>query len=386
MKKKVLAVTLGIILAFASLTGCSSTSISETTDESNEAQEAAEGALEEATEGAAEDGYKIGYDVYWLGNTWSVMFAEEFKAAVEKEEYASKIAEVVYTYSDNDVNTQINNIEDMITQGCDAIIVTPCSNTALNSVLTKAREQGIKVILSAVYVDDDTAESYDALVYYDNYLAGKERMEWICEKLGYEGKVLEITGLAGYAANDDAIKAHAEVADQYDGIEIIGQIEGDWDYATTKTAMANALTAYGDFDAIVCTNGDSALAAIEAMEEANIPLVPISSEDNNGYYKKVAEIAEEQEAGNELYADFDTIAHAMPVYISVTALDTSLKLLDDEDLAFEKDYTYPKAVLEQGPGIITMDKMLELVKEDLPDGINTITNLTDDQLREIAEE
>ena len=256
----------------------------------------------------SQEKFKIGYDIYWLGNTWSVMLAEEFKHAVERPEYKD-IVEPVYTESENDTNKMINNIEDLIAQECDAIIITPTSMTALNPVLRKAREAGIKVVLNATRVDDP--EAYDALVYYDNYLISRDRMEWMARKLNYKGKVLEIVGR---------------------------------------------------------------------------PLVPITGEDNNGFLKKWDWIREEQEAGNEFYYKFDSVAHAMPVYLSVTSLEVAIKLLKGIPVEFEQNYDFPKAILEQGIGLIAADQLDEYVKPDLPDSINTLTTLTDEELREIFKE
>jgi len=324
--------------------------------------------------------YKIGYDIYWLGNTWSVMLAEEFKYAVERPEYKD-IVEAVYTEAENDTNKMINNIEDLIAQKCDAIIVTPTSQTALNPVLRKAREAGIKVVLNATRADDP--EAYDALVYYDNYLIAKQRMEWMARKLNYKGKIIDVLGIAGYACTEDSIKGHQEVADKYKDIKIIGTINGMWSYATTKNEMANALTAYPQIDGVLNVNGAGGVGAIEAFEDAGRPLVPITGEDNNGFLRKWVWIREQQEAGNEFYYKFDSNAHAMPVYLSVTSLEVALKLLQGIPLEFEKDYQFPKAILEQGVGLICADELDKYVKPDLPDGINTLTTLSDEELREI---
>ena len=331
----------------------------------------------------SQEKFKIGYDIYWLGNTWSVMLAEEFKHAVERPEYKD-IVEPVYTESENDTNKMINNIEDLIAQECDAIIITPTSMTALNPVLRKAREAGIKVVLNATRVDDP--EAYDALVYYDNYLISRDRMEWMARKLNYKGKVLEIVGISGYAANEESIKGHKEVADKYKDIEIIGSIDGMWSYSKTKNEMANALVAYPEIDGVLGTNGAGSVGAIEAFEDAGRPLVPITGEDNNGFLKKWDWIREEQEAGNEFYYKFDSVAHAMPVYLSVTSLEVAIKLLKGIPVEFEQNYDFPKAILEQGIGLIAADQLDEYVKPDLPDSINTLTTLTDEELREIFKE
>jgi len=384
--RKLFALLLCMIMVCGFFVGCTATPADKSAESSQPAAPSTAASSPADTspagnsEGTSQKKFKIGYDIYWLGNTWSVLFAEEFKAAAASDKYKDLI-EVVYTESENDTNKMINNIQDLITQECDAIIITPTSTTALNPVLKEARDAGIIVVLNATVSDDPNA--YDALVYYDNYQTSLARAEWLCKELNYEGNILEIAGISGYAANEDSLKGHKEIVDKYPNVNIIATIDGQWDYAATKTEMASALLAYPDIDGILCQNGQSALGAIEAMEEAGREVVPITGEDNNGFMKKWKWIMEQQKAGVAQYAKFDAVAHAMPVYISVTALDVALKLLNGETLEFEPNYTYEKAILEQGVGLIDSTTLDQYVKPDLPDGVNTLTTLSDEYLKKL---
>lgn len=326
--------------------------------------------------------FKIGYDIYFLGNAWSIMFAEEFKAAVERDEYKD-IVDVVYTSSEGDTNSMIKNIEDLIAQECDAIIVTPLSTTALNPVLKKARDKGIVVILNATLSDEP--EAYDAMVYFDNYNMALLRAEWVAKKLNYKGNVLEITGIEGTAAYSDGIAGHKEIFDKYPDLKILGQVPGEGDYAKTKIAMANVLQVYPDIDAILSLNGDQSLAAMEAMEEQNRPLPIITGEAANGFMKRWADIRaiKKENPDDTMYKDFDSCFFAMPCFISVTALKTAVDILNGETPPFEKDYLYEKTILEDGIGLKDASEADQYTYMDLPDGVQTVTLLSEDQLREI---
>lgn len=94
---------------------------------------------------AAEDKIKVGYDIYFLGNSWSVQLYQEFKWNIENN-YADKI-DVTYVESEGDISKQIANLEDLIAQEVDVIITTPNDTTALNATLQDAMDEGIKVIL-----------------------------------------------------------------------------------------------------------------------------------------------------------------------------------------------------------------------------------------------
>lgn len=319
-----------------------------------------------------------------MGNTWSKMFYEEFAKAVKEEPYASQISEVVYTFSDGDVTKQINNIEDLITQKVDAIIVTPNSTTALIPILTEAREAGIVVVLNAVYNEDESGDSYDASAYYDNIPIAEMRARWLFDKLGGNGKVLEVTGIPGVSANEDSVSTHAKVADEYPGIEIIGSVQGNWAYADTKTGIANALASYPQIDGILCQNGEQCLAIIDAYEEAGKPLVPMMGDDYNGLLKKMVECYDKRDAGDPMYANFDVVFHSMPVYLSVDALDLALKCLKGEECDFTDSFRYPKTYIEESIGLVGEEGYKDYVKPDLPDGVCVVTNLTDKELLEMV--
>ena len=51
---------------------------------------------------AAEDKIKVGYDIYFLGNSWSVQLYQEFKWNIENN-FADKI-DVTYVESEGDIS------------------------------------------------------------------------------------------------------------------------------------------------------------------------------------------------------------------------------------------------------------------------------------------
>ena len=134
--------------------------------------------------GTAQEKYTIGYDIYWVGNSWSVQLYKEFEA--EAARHPDKIEEVFYVESELKADKQIANIEDLITKGVDVIITTPISPTALIPVLKKARDKGIKVVLLASTIKSD---DYDLLVTVDDVEFGKVGAEWLAGALDGKGKI-----------------------------------------------------------------------------------------------------------------------------------------------------------------------------------------------------
>lgn len=311
-------------------------------------------------ETASDGTYVIGYDSYFVGNTWSAQLEAEFTSATKRE--ASEISDVIVTQSDNDAQKQISNIQSMIARDVDAIIVTPISPDGIVPVLKQASDAGITVVLSASGAETDDYASY---VNVDDEAFGATGAEWLVEKLGGTGKIVAINGIAGVPTSDLRFAGAKKVFDANPGIEIVSTIDGSWDQATTKTAVESLLAANPDIDGVWSQGGSMTLGAIEAFEAAGVALVPMTGEDSNGLLKKWTQLIADGDTG------FDAIAVAKPTWISATALDNALASLKGEDVVKDD-------LLD--PEVITADNISEFVRDDLPDSLWVNTKMTDDEI------
>ena len=72
------------------------------------------------------------------------------------EQFKSAGYETILTYSDNDTNRQVNDIQNMIAEDVDLLVIAAIDGEALNTVMNEAGEAGIPVI------------AYDRLIMNDN--------------------------------------------------------------------------------------------------------------------------------------------------------------------------------------------------------------------------
>ncbi len=316
-----------------------------------------------AADAPAGDGYVIGYDIYFVGNTWSVQLWKEFESAVKR--HSDKVSEVIYVESEGDTAKQVANIEDLITQGVDAIITTPNSPTALVPVLRQAREADIKVVLLAATIE---SQDYDALVSVNDYDFGKVGAEWLVEQLGGEGKIVLLNGIAGLSASEDRTQGAMDVFNTYPGIEVIADAYASWDYAEAKIAMGDLLAANPEIDGVWSQGGAMTMGAIEAFQAAGRPLVPMTGEDNNGFLKMWKNLQSE---------GFSSVAASKPTWMSELALEAAIALLDGAEVVRDNVMEVP---------VFSDDELDNYVKPELSDSFFSNTRLSEEELAEIFQD
>ncbi len=310
--------------------------------------------------------FTIGFDVYWLGNSWSVQFAEEFE--YEASLHGDLIGEIVKTDSEGNTAKQVNNIEDMIARDVDIIVVTPLSEQALIPVFRKAEERGIPVISNAIFLQTDEArELVTSEVSVRDWEFGRVLAQWLVDELDGEGDIIALSGLAGNNTTEQRWAAATHVFDQYPGINVIAHEYADWSYPKAKSTVASLLPAHPDIDGVWSGSGNMTRGAIEAFEEAGRDLVPMPGEDNNGFLR----------AWYERRDSFTSLAAAKPTYIGSEACRVALQILQGQPV---KDVT----ILE--PPVITQENLENFIRMDMPDSMWVQTRLPEERLSAIFTE
>lgn len=306
---------------------------------------------------AAAEKLKIGYDIYFGGNSWSVQLYKEFQAEAEKHR---DMLDVAYTESELKADKQVANIEDLITKGVNAIIITPISPTAVIPVLKKAKAKGVKVVLLASKIK---SQDYDALVTVDDAEFGKAGAEWLAKTLNGKGSIIALNGISGISASDDRWAGAQEVFKAHPEIKVVSVVDASWDYAKAKVAVSNLLAANPKIDGIWSQGGGMTLGAIDAFEAAQRPLVPMTGEDNNGYLKRWVALESK---------GFKSVGPSKPTWLGSEALLVALKLLKGQEV--NKDTIFPVPMIDEG-------NISKFVRNDLSDSFWANTRLSDDEIR-----
>lgn len=173
--KKLFAVLLALTMTF-SLAACGGSAPAENEPEKDPAPAASEEAAPEEAEQAASAG-KIGVSMPTQSlQRWNQDGAN-MKATLEGSGY-----EVDLQYAgDNDIPTQVAQIENMITSGCEVLVIASIDGSALTEVLKSAKEKNIPVIAYDRLIMNSDAVTYYAT--FDNYKVGTMQGEYIRDSL-----------------------------------------------------------------------------------------------------------------------------------------------------------------------------------------------------------
>lgn len=83
--------------------------------------------------------------------------------------------EVDLQFASNDVATQVSQVENMISGGCDVLVIGSIDGESLGTPLKQAEEQGIPVVSYDRLIMNSSAVTYYAT--FDNYLVGQKQGE-----------------------------------------------------------------------------------------------------------------------------------------------------------------------------------------------------------------
>ena len=194
--------------------------------------------------------------------------ANEFIVTLEgalKEEAEAQGVRLIINDAQRDASRQIQQVENFVAQGVDAIVLNPCEVEASSPAVERAQAGGIPI----VNVNSETTATPDAFVGSRDEESGRLAMAFIAEKLGGEGGILMMHGYMGQAAQIKRDAGAREVLAQHPKLELLAAQTAEWDRAKAVTLMENWLQSHGDkVAAVFAQNDEMAMGALLAIERA----------------------------------------------------------------------------------------------------------------------
>lgn len=282
MSKKLLSVLLSTAMVAALLVGCGNSAAEEpaaATEEAAPAEEAAEepAAEEEAAPAAESNGTKVGVSM----PTKDLQRWNQDGANMEAELKAAGY-EVDLQYANNEPQTQVSQIENMISNGANVLVIAAIEASSLGEALDMAKAANIPVVAYDRLLMNSDAVSYYAT--FDNYKVGQVQGQYIIDTLDLDNADgpfnLEITaGDPGdnnapffYSGAMDLLQPYIDegklvVKSGQTAFEEVGTPQ--WKTETAQSRADNIISSfYADgtnIDVWLCSNDSTALGVETAL-------------------------------------------------------------------------------------------------------------------------
>ncbi|MBP3218517.1 MAG: sugar-binding protein [Lachnospiraceae bacterium] len=394
MKKKAVALVLAASMISAALAGCAAAGAPAATEPAAEAvEEEAEAPAEEAE--AAPAAEATGKTV---GIAMPTQSLERWNrdGSYLKEQFESRGYATELVFSDNKIEQQVKDLENMIADEVDLLVIAAIDGESLSQVLAEAKDAGIPVIAYDRLIMNTDAISY--YVSFDNYTVGTLQGQFVVDQLDLENAdgPFNIEFTAGDPADNNAgffFNGAYDVLKPYIEAGKLNVVSGQTQFDQVATAQWNTETAmkrfqnilasyYSDgtvLDVALCSNDSTALGVAQAIETdyAGDNTVLVTGQD--GDEANLANIVD----GKQTMTVYKAVANE-----AVATLDLGDALLNgetpDEGLIaasnWDFDCAYDTSSYDNGTGIIPSYLLVPTVvtKDNMVDELVTPGYYTQD--------
>ena len=169
--------------------------------------------------------------------------------------------------NDND-RLQKQQIEQFIKEGVNLLIVSPNQIHTISSVIDKAYDAGIPVILFDRKTD---SKKYTAFIGADNYEAGYEIGNFIGQQLDGKGNIAEICGLQASSPAIERNRGFMDALKNYPDIKVVARGYGDWVKESGVMAMDSVLSQTKEpIQYVFAQNDRMALGALQSIKKHKV--------------------------------------------------------------------------------------------------------------------
>jgi len=180
----------------------------------------------------------------------------------------------------NDVSKQLDEINNFISNGVDAIIVNPVDTSATQAMTDAAAKANIPLIyVNRQPINLDTLPANQAFVASNEADSGTLETKQLCANWKKEGKAeVNVYVMEGELSNQAAVQRTKDVHEVIGGadcgvkVNIIDEQTANWSRDQAQNLMTNWLSTSTKFDGVSANSDESAMGSIQAMKAAGIDM------------------------------------------------------------------------------------------------------------------
>lgn len=166
-----------------------------------------------------------------------------------------------------DVALQVQQIDDFINQGVDAIILNPVDTQGVLPMINAAKRAGIPLI----FVNRKPEVSLSGAMAYvgsDSALSGKMQIEALAKIMNYRGNIAILMGALSNEEARERTRAVEEFVAQHKGMKVIEKQTARWQRNEAVDVVSAWLLNGTPINAVVANNDEMAIGAIMALNQA----------------------------------------------------------------------------------------------------------------------
>jgi inositol transport system substrate-binding protein len=183
----------------------------------------------------------------------------------------------------NDVAKQLDQINNFIASGVDAIIVNPVDTSATQAMTDAAAAANVPLVyVNRQPINLDTLPDNQAFVASNEVDSGTLETIEVCRLLKEMGKdPANVYIMMGELSNQAAVQRTQDIHDVMgDGrcavtLNVIDEQTANWRRDEAQNLMTNWLSTNTAFDAVISNNDEMAIGAIQAMKAAGIDMASV---------------------------------------------------------------------------------------------------------------
>jgi ribose transport system substrate-binding protein len=265
---------------------------------------------------------------YTLGLVLPDLNSPFFEGMVAGAQEAADAHEVdlVVSVSDDDVDTELANVQALIEQPVDAIIFRPIDPELSVPAYQAAYEAGVPVVLlGELTLDPEADQEAPVMITGDDMDGGKLAAETMCTDLEQTGSVLELVGAPDAVTADRNTGFEDYMTESCAGITVMPFETADMDADALKAALVDAFRASPP-DGVFAYDSATTQAALEASIISRAKGLTFI-----GYG-----VNEDTLAAVKLY-QLRAVITPSPWLLGGSGVETSLALLNGEDVMSSVD-------------------------------------------------
>ncbi|RVL62876.1 substrate-binding domain-containing protein [Sinorhizobium meliloti] len=193
------------------------------------------------------------------------------------QDQAAKLDGVTVQVEDaqNDTSRQLDQVQNFVSSGVDAIIVVAVDGDSTPALTKMATDAGIPIVYANhPPADVDKLPETAAFVGSNEIDSGTLETKEVCRLLGGKGAAYVLMGpLNNHSSLTRTKDIHDVIAtDECKGMSVIEEQSANWDRLEAANIMTNWLSTGREFNAIIANNDEMAIGAIQAMKAAGVDM------------------------------------------------------------------------------------------------------------------